>query len=84
LIGPHTWNFSEAAEQSVAAGAALRVANGEDMLTALRELHDDVPTRQLMARAGQIFTELNRGATARTLDLVEASWVDAGTMPSAK
>jgi 3-deoxy-D-manno-octulosonic-acid transferase len=84
LIGPHTWNFSEAAKQSVAAGAALRVANGEDMLTALRELHDDVPTRQLMARAGQIFTELNRGATTRTLDLVEASWVDAGTMPSAK
>jgi 3-deoxy-D-manno-octulosonic-acid transferase len=84
LIGPHTWNFSEAAEQSVAAGAALRVADGEDMLAALRDLHDDVPTRQLMARAGQIFTELNRGATARTLDLVEVSWVNAGTMPSAK
>jgi hypothetical protein len=36
-----------------------------------------------MASAGQLFTKLNRGATARTLDLVEASWVNAGAMPSA-
>jgi 3-deoxy-D-manno-octulosonic-acid transferase len=84
LIGPHTWNFSEAAEQSEAAGAARRVADGEDMLAALRDLHDDVSKRQHMARAGQLFTELNRGATARTLDLVEASWVDAVTSPSTK
>ena len=83
LIGPHTWNFSEAAEQSIAAGAALRVADGEEMLIALRVLHDEVPKRQLMARAGQIFTELNRGATARTLDMIEATWVKEGAKPSA-
>ncbi len=84
LIGPHTWNFSEAAEQSVSAGAARRVADSEDMLVALRDLHDNVSKRQLMASAGQIFTELNRGATARTLNLVEASWAEEGSMPSAK
>ncbi len=83
LIGPHTWNFSEAAEQSVATGAALRVADGEEMLMALRDLHDDAAKRQLMASAGKIFAEQNRGATARTLDMLEASWVDLRTMPSA-
>lgn len=74
LIGPHTWNFSEAADQAVAAGAAQRVADGEALLAALRTLHDDAERRQIMARAGRDFAERNRGATQRTLDMLEPVW----------
>lgn len=75
LIGPHTWNFSEAAEQAVAAGAARRVMNIEALVAALRELHDDAASRETMAKAGRDFAERNRGATQRTLSMLEAAWM---------
>lgn len=71
LIGPHTWNFLEAAEQAVAWGAARRVADGPALRQALLELHGDPQTRQRMAAAGRAFAQANRGATARILALVD-------------
>jgi 3-deoxy-D-manno-octulosonic-acid transferase len=32
MIGPHTWNFAEAAEQAVACGAAARVADATELV----------------------------------------------------
>lgn len=74
LIGPHTWNFSEAAAEAVAAGAARRVADARELAAELRALHDDPPGRRTMAAAGKRFAETNRGATQRTLELLEAAW----------
>ena len=71
LIGPHTWNFQEAAEQAVAWGAARRVADGTELRKAMLELHEDAQARQRMAEAGKAFAQANRGATARILALVE-------------
>jgi len=71
LIGPHTWNFAEAAEQAVALGAAERV----DGMTALQEtlmrLYTSPAQRRHMSQAGKTFATTNRGATQRVLKLVE-------------
>ena len=75
LIGPHTWNFSEAADQAIGAGAARRVENGEALLAGLRTLHADSADRTRMAAAGKAFAERNRGATEKTLALLDAAWL---------
>lgn len=71
LIGPHTWNFSEAAAEAISAGAARRVADSGELAAELRALHDDMQSRQAMAAAGKRFAETNRGATQRTLAMLE-------------
>lgn len=67
LIGPHTWNFEQAAELAIAAGAALRVANVDELTDAVRHLHDDLPARQAMSAAGLAFAGRHQGATQRIL-----------------
>ena len=74
LIGPHTWNFSEAATEAISAGAARRVEDQKALVANLRLLHDDAASRQAMSAAGRQFAEKNRGATTRTLEMIEASW----------
>ncbi|MDP2787940.1 MAG: lipid IV(A) 3-deoxy-D-manno-octulosonic acid transferase [Pseudomonadota bacterium] len=80
LIGPHTWNFSEAAAEAVAAGAARRVADSGELAVELRALHDDAQSREAMAAAGKHFADRNRGATQRTLELLEAAWPATGSL----
>ena len=71
LIGPHTWNFAEAAEQAVACGAAQRVADAEVLAKAVLALSRDPETRQRMRAAGLQFAAANRGATERIMALLE-------------
>jgi len=72
LIGPHTWNFMEAAEQAVASGTARRVADAAELGNTILALRDDPPARQRMAEAGRAFAQANRGATEKILGLMEA------------
>jgi 3-deoxy-D-manno-octulosonic-acid transferase len=73
LIGPHTWNFVDAAEQAVAVGCARRVQDLEGLLAAVEELGRAPDKRAAMAAAGLRFTAANRGATERVMALIEAS-----------
>lgn len=73
LIGPHTWNFTEAAEQAVARGAAWRVADVAALVDAVRRLHADAAKRADMAAAGRAFAAENRGATERVYALIARS-----------
>jgi 3-deoxy-D-manno-octulosonic-acid transferase len=74
LIGPSTFNFAEAAREAVAAGAAVQVSD-EPVATALvaqaLALLADPARRAAMADSGRAFAERHRGATARTLALIE-------------
>ena len=72
LIGPHTFNFAEATDDAVAAGAARRVADADALMIAADALLSDDVTRQAMAEAGRRFAAAHRGATARTLSVLEA------------
>lgn len=71
LVGSHTFNFSEAAEEAVAAGAALRVDDAEDLVRSAARLLADQNRRRQMSAAGPAFVQAHRGATARTLAICE-------------
>jgi 3-deoxy-D-manno-octulosonic-acid transferase len=71
LVGPHTFNFEEAAQMAVIAGAAFRVQNVEDLSKALQQLFANDEQRQAMGEASLQFSERNRGATERTLNLLK-------------
>lgn len=73
LIGPHTWNFSEAAAQAVACGAALRVADIGAWVEAVKALYADPQRRQAMAAAGRAYARSQQGATARVMALLAAT-----------
>ncbi|MFN9744488.1 MAG: 3-deoxy-D-manno-octulosonic acid transferase [Betaproteobacteria bacterium] len=75
LMGPHTFNFAQAAELAIEAGAARRVDDvGAAVSQALRLLHGG-PARQAMADAGRAFTAAHRGAAARMAEAVLAARV---------
>src|SRR5207253_1927295 len=52
LIGPHTFNFAQATDDAIAAGACLRVADADDLVrTASRVLSDPVALADMRAHA---------------------------------
>ena len=71
LIGPHTWNFAEAADQAVAVGAARRVEDAEAFTQAVLQLSRDPEARQVMREAGWAFAAANRGATEKVMAMLE-------------
>lgn len=70
LVGPHTFNFQQATTDAIAAGAALRIENIENLTQTVRELLLNNEKRQEMASAARQFAEVHRGATTRTLALI--------------
>ncbi|MFJ4289051.1 lipid IV(A) 3-deoxy-D-manno-octulosonic acid transferase [Cupriavidus sp. NPDC089707] len=67
LIGPHTFNFAQATEDAIAAGACVRVDNADELVrTAGSVLADRARLADMRAHA-QTFAGLHRGATVRTL-----------------
>ncbi len=70
LIGPHTFNFSDAAENAIAAGGAQRVADAGDMWQHAMRLLDDAAARKQMGENARYFAQQHGGATARTMNLL--------------
>jgi 3-deoxy-D-manno-octulosonic-acid transferase len=71
LIGPHTFNFATVSDDAIAAGAARRVADAPAMVReAVRLLQAD-DARTAMGDAAKRFAEQHRGATARTMALLQ-------------
>jgi 3-deoxy-D-manno-octulosonic-acid transferase len=71
LIGPYTYNFAQAAEGAVAAGAAIRVSSAEEVIRLARSILQDAALRERMGKAGVSFCAAHRGATERTLAICE-------------
>ena len=65
VMGPHTFNFAEAAELALAEGAALRVADLSAGVAEAIALLRDEPQRAAAAAAGLAFAQRHRGAAAR-------------------
>jgi 3-deoxy-D-manno-octulosonic-acid transferase len=72
LIGPHTYNFAQAADAATAAGAAIRVGDAAALVLEAGRLLADAQKRERMAQAGLAFCRAHRGATARTLRICES------------
>lgn len=71
LVGEHTFNFAEAAAQAIEAGAALRVEDVQAAVRAGLELLADPARRARMSDDARRFAAAHRGATARTIALLE-------------
>jgi len=67
LMGLHTFNFAQATEDAIAAGACERVANGDELMAAAAAVLDDPVRLEDMRGHALTFAGLHRGATARTL-----------------
>ncbi len=72
LIGPHTFNFSAISEDAVAAGAARRVEDAQAMIACARHLLQADQERADMGQRASAFAQQHRGATARTMALLES------------
>ena len=69
-----TFNFAEASDRAVADGAARRVIDVDQFATEARRLLTDAAARDGMREQALAFAEAHRGATARTLHLIESRW----------
>jgi len=77
VMGPHTFNFAEAAQLAQDAGAALRVASLEEGVRRAVALAADAAAREAAAAAGLAFAQAHRGAADRTAQAVLALMVPA-------
>ena len=72
LLGPHTFNFAEAAELALAAGAAQRVGSLAEAVDAAQALPAQPGRLQAMSEAGKRFAGAHAGAAQRTVAAVQA------------
>jgi len=70
LVGEHTFNFLQATEEAVAAGAALRVPNAAALMDEAARLLKDGAARARMGENALAFAGHHRGATLRTVELL--------------
>lgn len=70
LVGPSTYNFAEATERALEAGAAIRVADAAALAREAARLLGDPAAARRMGEAGLAFCAAHRGATARLLELI--------------
>ncbi len=76
IVGPHTFNFAQATDDAVAAGAAVRVRDATDVVQAMLAIVSDARRRERMSQAGMQFAQKHRGATARAVEHI-APLIDA-------
>ncbi|MBU3711978.1 MAG: 3-deoxy-D-manno-octulosonic acid transferase [Limnohabitans sp.] len=75
IMGPHTFNFLEAAEAALQAGAAQRVEDmGQAVATAWQWVNDAAGLAQ-RAAASELFANSHRGAAQRSVQALRA-WLD--------
>ncbi|HCQ48530.1 MAG TPA: 3-deoxy-D-manno-octulosonic acid transferase [Achromobacter sp.] len=67
IVGPHTFNFLQAAEDAIAAGAALRTENASTAVDTALALLVNSGSRQAAGQAARRWSARHAGATARTM-----------------
>ena len=72
VMGPHTFNFSEAAQLAQEAGAAVRVASLEEGVDQALAIAGDPGRREVLCVAGLRFAAAHRGAAEKTANAVLA------------
>ena len=72
VMGPHTFNFSEAAELAEDAGAALRVTDMAQAVSTAVLLVTDPARHAAAVAAGLAFAQANSGATGKTVAALSA------------
>ncbi|MBH9552971.1 3-deoxy-D-manno-octulosonic acid transferase [Inhella gelatinilytica] len=70
VVGPSTFNFAQAAELSIAAGAARQVASAREALSLAQQLLQDKAALHTMREAALAFAAAHRGAADRMAERV--------------
>jgi 3-deoxy-D-manno-octulosonic-acid transferase len=70
VMGPHTFNFSEAAQLAQQAGAAQRVASMEEGVAVAVALARDASARAAASATSEHFAAAHRGAARRTAEAI--------------
>ena len=83
LMGPHVFNFAEAARQAAVAGAAQSVPDMAHAVAAALAWVNNNAARQLASTAGRAFAASNQGATARTVQALQP-WLGPDCPPPVK
>ena len=65
LIGPHMFNFQQASDAAVAAGAAVRIRDADDVFATAARLFADAGERERMRASAESFIAAHRGAIDR-------------------
>lgn len=73
LFGPYTFNFAAAAQAAIDGGAALRIRDACELLAETARLLAQPEQRARMGRAALEFATAHRGATARTMAMIETA-----------
>lgn len=71
VLGPSVFNFQQAADEALAAGAALAVDDAKAALDSVTAWLEAPASRAQAADAARQFVARHRGATARTLTLLQ-------------
>ena len=77
VFGPHMFNFTQASENALAAGAARRVSDAGELAATLADLLLNDDRRLAMRTAATLFARQHQGATARTVTAL-GRWLDTG------
>ena len=72
IVGPHTYNFDEAARGAIKAGAAVRVRDASQAMGEAMRLAADPALREAMGARGRDFVAAHRGAVDRIADWIAA------------
>jgi 3-deoxy-D-manno-octulosonic-acid transferase len=67
VMGPHTFNFAQAADMAAGAGAAFVCADLQAAVDTALQIASDAQALQLARRAALAWSQAHRGATERTL-----------------
>ncbi|MDH5855856.1 3-deoxy-D-manno-octulosonic acid transferase [Lampropedia aestuarii] len=74
IMGPHTFNFTHAAQDALAQQAALRVADVAEAVQAAVALAHDTPRLHSMQQQAQHFAHAHRGALDAMADALAGQW----------
>jgi 3-deoxy-D-manno-octulosonic-acid transferase len=82
LVGAHTYNFVQATQLALDAGAALRVHDAQSLGRAVQELLRNPTRRDTMGRAGRELMRQHQGAAQRIVGMLsEANAPSVGDEP---
>ena len=76
VVGQSTFNFEQAAEQAVSAGAAVRVTSTTEGVARALAIVDDSAQRKAMVSAADSFARAHQGATALSVQAISALLVN--------
>ena len=68
LFGPYTQDFDLMSELLIETGGGMRVKNGEELFSAMKDLLSHSEKAERMGRRAKTFVEMNRGALTRIMD----------------